>query len=470
MKTFYVFQFTMLFFICTASGKAVRVLGSVSNLSNVSIECSMIPNKLDAKPMGIVIPVNGGHFNHQFEVSEPTFLSFNDGTNYFGGLVEPGDSIFVQYDHSAFSSSIAFSGVGREKFEIAQAINQVKSLLKKHLAPAKKDKFPVDFMFSVIDSADLAIRKLIVSNKELMSLGSQTELLGYLSATALQTKLNSLVAIFGDSYGNILTMHRDKLSQNSIEQMQKLLQFNEAYYKSKFYVKAVESAASIYLEENVAPETRDFVSEKYQKLLEMLPEKLRSPVVFFALSSDISNNSGDTKDSVFLKGADLLIDKQLKQSILQMISKVRSLRVGEKAPEFSIKNLSGENVNLTTFQGKTVYIDFWFAACGPCHLLFKSIEPVKKEFENDDRVVFLTVSIDNESTWKKAISKYGLRGYHVFTDNKLREHPIVNAYNINAYPTTFIINPKGRFHSINPSNNPEILRKQIKESLDLSKQ
>lgn len=470
MKTFYLFQCTMLFWVCTVSAEAVRVMGSVRNLSSATIECAIIPNQLDAKPMGIVIPVKDGHFSHQFEVSEPTFLSFNDGTNYFGGLIAPGDSIYVQYDQTAFGSSIIFSGLGKEKFEIVQAINQVKSLLKKHLIPAKTDKFPVDYMFAVIDSADLGIRRQIASNKGLMSQGSQTELLGYLSATALQTKLSSLVAIFGDSYGNILTQHRDKLSPKSIAQMQQLLQFDEAYYKSKFYVRAVESAASIYLEENVAPETKDFVSQKYRRLSDMLPEKLRAPVVFLALVSDISHSSGETKDSVYIKGADLLNDKKLNKSILEILSKTRSLKAGDQAPEFSIQNLSGEKVTLTSFQGKTIYMDFWFAACGPCHLLFKSIEPVKMQFKNDDRVVFLTVSIDNESTWKKAITKYGVGGYHVFTDNKLREHPIIKAYNINAYPTTFIINPKGRFHSVNPSNNPEILRKQIEESLDISKQ
>jgi len=75
------------------------------------------------------------------------------------------------------------------------------------------------------------------------------------------------------------------------------------------------------------------------------------------------------------------------------------------------------------------------------------------------------VSVDNEMTWKRAISKFGVKGYHAFTENKLREHTIIQSYHVTVYPTTYIIDPAGRIHAIQAANNPDVLKKQIEEAI-----
>ncbi|MGX5854135.1 TlpA family protein disulfide reductase [Dyadobacter jiangsuensis] len=465
MKICFVWCLAVLFSVHLASAGRVELRGHARNAAEENLQCTVVSNNLASNPVRVVIPMKGGDFSYQFDITESTFLSFSDGTNYFGGFVEPGDSIVVNYDRLDFANSISFTGKGREKFAIVHSMMDFKRMARTIAAAAKGRRYPVDDMFAAIDSLREDIHQRIDLAAKSMSAESYNRLLGALAATERQAKQSALVAVFGDSYSNIMANHREKLSDASIVQMKKLLEYDEAFYDSRFYVDAVKSLASMHLEDNIRPITNNFEERKYQLLVEMLPQKLRTPVLFMTLKWDITTAPGELNARVVQRAAELLPDSQLKRHILDLLTARSMLRAGDKAPEFSVQNLSGEKIDLASFRGKTVYLDFWFASCGPCHALFKSITPVKKHFEHDERVVFLTVSVDNEMTWKRSISKFGVKGYHAFTENKLREHPIIQSYNVTVYPTTYIIDPAGRIHAIQAANNPDVLRKQIEEAI-----
>ena len=70
-----------------------------------------------------------------------------------------------------------------------------------------------------------------------------------------------------------------------------------------------------------------------------------------------------------------------------------SLRVGEEAPAFKLKNLNGQTVSLSDFDGKVVMIEFWATWCPPCRESAPEMEALYQRF-NDRSFVLLSISID----------------------------------------------------------------------------
>ncbi|KQS30628.1 TlpA disulfide reductase family protein [Dyadobacter sp. Leaf189] len=468
MRTNIFIQLLMFLIGHNALAGIAYISGLVAHADSGSLQCMVIAPQLQTGNVSILIPVQGGKFEHEFDITAPTFLNISDGVNYFGGFIAPGDSIYLRYDKLNFATSIVYAGVGKEKFGICYSINEIKVFARKLVVAAKMQRYPVDFAFAALDSLHDVVGKKISQSAGSMSAESTAQLRGYLAAAGLSARYNLLVAIFGDSFDNILKTQGDRLSKESVMRMQALLKFDKAFSGSRFYADAVKTVASIYLEENVQPVTADFATKKYRLLADMLPRELRDPVLYLTLKSDFANQPSVADQLVMRAAISTLENSAHRQSIENLLTGYKPLIAGDKAPDFSLENLSGEKINLSSFSGKTIYLDFWFASCGPCHMLFKAIEPVKKHFENDDRIVFLTVSIDNREVWKKAVARFGVKGLHAFTENQLRTHPIIQSYQVTAYPSTYIIDPNGKIFSTQPSQNHDILKKQLEESIRIT--
>jgi thiol-disulfide isomerase/thioredoxin len=68
------------------------------------------------------------------------------------------------------------------------------------------------------------------------------------------------------------------------------------------------------------------------------------------------------------------------------------------APDFTVKDLQGNEVRLSDFRGKLVVLNFWATWCEPCITEWPQVAKLARrlEDEGDDGVVVLAVSIDQE--------------------------------------------------------------------------
>ena len=114
--------------------------------------------------------------------------------------------------------------------------------------------------------------------------------------------------------------------------------------------------------------------------------------------------------------------KELNRKVVVAKSdKTKSEKGGKMDPAdapYQITNLDGKNITLDEFKGKVVYIDFWASWCGPCRQQFPHAKAMKAKLDKKQlkEIVFLYISIDNnQEAWKKAIDKYGIEGYHVWS-------------------------------------------------------
>ncbi|RYY44656.1 MAG: TlpA family protein disulfide reductase, partial [Chitinophagaceae bacterium] len=428
-------------------------------------KCSIIPNKVTEKIVTISIPLVEGTFSQQLHLKGASFLSFEEGKNYYGGFVEAGDNIAIDYDALALKTTLAFAGRGSEKLFLSEAINSLRSTVSAEIDRVKSATFPIDYLFNKIDSMQNKLMMQLASLRNSMSSESFKLLSAYIKANVLRTKYNGIINTFGDSFENILKKHQRRLTPSSTKAIKDLLVFDNSLSHSYFYLSNVSTILSVYYDDNVKPDAGNGIKEKYAYLTKVLPANLQAPVIYLVLEKEIRQNKNEAIevliDQLFRRSQ----DSTYKRLLVQKLVDARALKVGSAAPSFSLENMKGDKVSLASFDEKVIYLDFWFAACVPCHKLFNDIRPVKEFFKSDSNVVFLTVSVDDRDTWEKALAKFKIGGYHAFTENKYRDHSIIREYNVSEFPTTYLIDKKGKIFSIDPSKDAAQLQKQIETAL-----
>lgn len=124
---------------------------------------------------------------------------------------------------------------------------------------------------------------------------------------------------------------------------------------------------------------------------------------------------------------------------------------GNLAPDFTLKDLQGNDLSLSSLRGKYVVLDFWGSWCGWC---IKGIPDMKKYYEKyRDKMEILGIDCrDTEEKWKEAVEKYELPWLHVRNTGT----PDVSIlYAISGYPTKIVIDPEGKIAKVIIGESPE---------------
>ena len=148
--------------------------------------------------------------------------------------------------------------------------------------------------------------------------------------------------------------------------------------------------------------------------------------------------------------------------LLSALASTAQVQVGQLAPEISLPNTKDSMVNLSSFKGKVVLIDFWASWCGPCRAANPAVVRLYKKYKAQCFEVF-GVSIDSEKKdWIKAIKKDKLPYTQVNGDGGWNA-AIANKYGVEAIPATFLLDKEGKIVAIDLENQQ--LEDKIKELL-----
>lgn len=125
------------------------------------------------------------------------------------------------------------------------------------------------------------------------------------------------------------------------------------------------------------------------------------------------------------------------------IDKLRSLAIGQQAPEFEAYTPTNKLVKLSDFRGKYTLIDFWASWCLPCREENPNIVKQYQSFK-DKGFEVLGVSLDNNpGPWMRAIEDDKLEWINI-SDLQAWSSDLIIKYRIKAIPTSYIIDPDGK--------------------------
>ncbi|WP_187296336.1 TlpA family protein disulfide reductase [Tepidibacter mesophilus] len=145
----------------------------------------------------------------------------------------------------------------------------------------------------------------------------------------------------------------------------------------------------------------------------------------------IFSNQNKTKENV---RNDNIQENTYKENIDEQS---QELAVGKIAPSFTIKNLNGEDVSLSDYEGKIVIINFWATWCGYCDKEMPDLQRIYKE--NEDLVV-LAVDVKESKDQVQSYIDNGNYDFPVLLDEN-GETAIT--YLVSAFPTSYFVDKNG---------------------------
>ena len=128
--------------------------------------------------------------------------------------------------------------------------------------------------------------------------------------------------------------------------------------------------------------------------------------------------------------------------INERIKKKRQVVAGMKSIDFSLNDPNERIINLSSFKGKYILLDFWASWCGPCREEHPNLISIYENYKNKNFTI-LSVSIDTDKeSWIKAIAKDKLTWTQV-SDLSGDKGEVYMKYGITSIPANFLIDPNG---------------------------
>lgn len=132
------------------------------------------------------------------------------------------------------------------------------------------------------------------------------------------------------------------------------------------------------------------------------------------------------------------------------------------APDFTLRDLKGNQVSLSDFRGQPVVLNFWATWCSPCRVEIPYLEALYTEYKDQGLVI---IGMNTETDYMKVKRFAEPRiSYTVLLDGQTQSQ----AYDVSGIPCTYYIDREGiiQHRSVGFGPGDEVtIEEKIKELL-----
>lgn len=114
-------------------------------------------------------------------------------------------------------------------------------------------------------------------------------------------------------------------------------------------------------------------------------------------------------------------------------------RLGAPAPDFDLKTVDGQTVDLDSFKGKTLVINVWATWCPPCREEMPDLIAAAPKLAKEN-VAFLGVDSTETAPIVRAFASAKGVPYPLAIDE---DKSFAKSYDVQYFPTTYVIDPQG---------------------------
>ena len=118
-----------------------------------------------------------------------------------------------------------------------------------------------------------------------------------------------------------------------------------------------------------------------------------------------------------------------------------AIAIGKEATGFSLEDIDGNLLTLSSLRGKYVMLDFWGSWCGACIKSFPHLKAFYEQHHNKLEIIGIACH-DTKEKWNAAVKRHELPWLHVLNGEGTND--VAELYGVQAYPTYVLIAPDGK--------------------------